>query len=214
MKINTKTLLVISLILIAFTILSIFYIDRGLALYIHNNGIDANPVLTKITKLMPKAVLLLIFVVILLKREILFVQKIILAVFFYISLLLTIEIKIGLKIIFGRYWPKTWINNNLSLITDNIYGFNFFHGFANQGSFPSGHSTYIAFCSVWLCVLYPRLLLLCLILMVIMPICLILLDYHFLGDCLAGILLGINSAALSYIIYKKLVCRIKGGFHE
>ena len=94
--------------------------------------------------------------------------------------------KTGLKTIFGRYWTKTWINHNLSLIHDGIYGFNWWHGFGNQGCFPSGHSTYTAFCCFWLYILQPRYKILWFILLVIMPLGLIALDYHYLGDCFAG----------------------------
>ena len=48
-------------------------------------------------------------------------------------------IKNGLKFVFGRTWPETWVNNNPSFIRDGVYGFNWFHGGAGYASFPSGH---------------------------------------------------------------------------
>ena len=124
--------------------------------------------------------------------------------YLYVMLKVTMEVKTGLKIIFGRYWTKTWINNNLSLIHDNVFGFNWWRGYGNQGCFPSGHSTFTAFCCVWLWYLFPRLRYLWLSLMIIMPVCLIALDYHFLGDCLAGLGLGMLCAMVSHWLWQLL----------
>ena len=44
-----------------------------------------------------------------------------------------------LKLIFGRTWPETWVDNNPSFIRDGVYGFHFMHGGSAYQSFPSGH---------------------------------------------------------------------------
>ena len=129
--------------------------------------------------------------------------------YFYLCLQLTLELKTGLKIIFGRYWPTTWIAGNLSLIHDGIYGFHWWHGWGNQGGFPSGHTTYTLFCCTCLYLTLPRLKYLWLLLALLIPSCLIILNYHFLGDCLAGIGLGSFSALLSARLWQKLA-RIRG----
>ena len=57
------------------------------------------------------------------------------------SLAIAYFIRGPMKYVFGRYWPATWINNNLSLLHDNAYGFNWFHHGGAFESFPSGHET-------------------------------------------------------------------------
>lgn len=100
-----------------------------------------------------------------------------------------------LKFAFGRPWPETWIDNNPSWIGAHVYGFAPFHGGRGWASFPSGHTTAItAPCAaLWphLRGLRPLLALLpCLV-----AIGLIGADFHFLGDCIAGALLGAACAA-------------------
>ena len=181
--------------------IAILFIDKPLALFIHANQLDSSLIfLRKITEGLPW---LLTFIVIIGLCYRYWTQKIIwgliLAIYFYACLQITMKLKNGFKIIFGRYWPKTWINNNLSLIHDGVFGFDWGHGFANQGSFPSGHSAYTAFCICWLIYFIPKLRSLWLFLLILMPACLILLDYHFLGDCLLGLGLGYFCAALSIV---------------
>ena len=95
-----------------------------------------------------------------------------------------------LKIIFGRYWPATWVDNNLSLLHDNAYGFNWFHGGESYASFPSGHAAgiFAAMTIFWL--LYPRWRWLIAIPMLLVIIGLIAMNYHFVSDIIAGAFLG------------------------
>lgn len=106
------------------------------------------------------------------------------------SVVIASFIKDLLKAIFGRYWPETWICKNLSLIQNNAYGFNFFHGgFANK-SFPSGHITVTvaAMMSLWL--LYPKFRRLYGILVILVMVGMVGMDYHFVGDVIGGALVG------------------------
>lgn len=95
-----------------------------------------------------------------------------------------------LKIIFGRYWPATWVDNNLSLLHDNAYGFNWFHGGEAYASFPSGHAAgvFAAMTIFWL--VYPALRWLIAIPMLLIIIGLIGMNYHFVSDIIAGAFLG------------------------
>lgn len=90
----------------------------------------------------------------------------------------------------GRYWPETWRNNNPSLIGTGAYGFHPFEVGDDIGSFPSGHSARIvAFASVfWLAM--PRWRWLCVVVAVPMLVALVAMDYHFVGDVVAGSVLG------------------------
>lgn len=198
-------ILVVSLLLCGLSVLSILFVDRDLALAIHNSGLDSHLWLRKLTEGLPVLLLVMLVIVPLLtKWRSGKLSALLLSAYVYLSLKLTMEIKTGLKIIFGRYWTKTWINHNLSLIHDGVYGFNWWHGFGNQGGFPSGHSTYTAFCCLWLYILQPRYKTIWLILLIIMPLGLIALDYHYLGDCLAGVALGAVCALISAILWMRI----------
>ena len=108
------------------------------------------------------------------------------------SVSISIFIKDILKLIFGRYWPRTFINNNPSLIHDHAYGFHWFHKGLSYQSFPSGHTAIgVAFMSS-LFLLYPRspwrwlgVLVACFIVIGLLAN-----NYHFIGDCFSGGLLG------------------------
>ena len=113
-----------------------------------------------------------------------------------ISLLLTFVLKNDLKWIFSRQWPVTWTNNNLSWIGNHAYGFQWFQGKPFQGndttgSFPSGH-TATAFASLLpIGLLYRKALPYCMIVASMEGLLMILFNYHFLSDVLAGALVGI-----------------------
>jgi membrane-associated phospholipid phosphatase len=122
-----------------------------------------------------------------------------LLIFMGISILLTFVLKNDLKWIFSRNWPVTWTNNNLSWISNHAYGFHWFSGKIFQGddttgSFPSGH-TAIAFATLLpIGLLHRRLLPYCILLASLEGLAMILCDYHFLSDVLAGALVGILCA--------------------
>src|SRR4051812_22812569 len=90
----------------------------------------------------------------------------------------------------GRYWPETWHNNNPSLIGTGAYGFHPFEVGDDTGSFPSGHAARIcAFLSVfWFAV--PRWRAMYAIVALPMLVALIAMNYHFVGDVIAGAVLG------------------------
>jgi membrane-associated phospholipid phosphatase len=100
----------------------------------------------------------------------------------------------------GRYWPETWHNDNPSLIGTGAYGFHPFETGDDVGSFPSGHAARIAaFLGVfWFA--YPRSRGACLLLGI--PLCasLVAMNYHFVGDVIAGAYLGGAAAAYAATI--------------
>ena len=203
-KFNLKQMVIFVCLCSLAAALAIQFMDKPLTIYMHSSGLDQFLLLRNITEglLMPLTILTLLIA---LGRN--FKQhklgSIVYALYFYLALKLTLELKTGLKIIFGRYWPTTWTKHNLSLIHDGIYGFNWGHGFANQGSFPSGHSCYTFFCCTWLYLLLPRLWYLWLACAILIPSCLIILNYHFLGDCVAGAGLGFFCAILSMWLWQR-----------
>jgi membrane-associated phospholipid phosphatase len=121
-----------------------------------------------------------------------------------VSLIVADQFRQSLGDLFGRYWPETWHDNNPSLIGTGTYGFHPFQVGDDVGSFPSGHSARIlGFASVlWLAM--PRSRWPCVILALPMLVALVGMDYHFVGDVIAGSVLGAIvgswAARLSWLI--------------
>ena len=105
--------------------------------------------------------------------------------------------KSALKLLIGRTWPETWIQNNPSYIGTHDYGFHPFHSGPAYQSFPSGHmalTTAIAWV-VW--IRYPRFRPLCLAAMAIVASGLVGMNYHFLSDVIGGWFVGFTTAWLT-----------------
>ena len=113
-----------------------------------------------------------------------------------ISVLGTLGAKNILKIVFGRYWPDTWLNNNLSWVHNHVYGFDFFN-FQDYSAFPSGHAA-VTFTIMTLCwIYYPRFRALYALICFGLSFSLIALYYHFVSDVIAGAYLGSLIAVLT-----------------
>jgi membrane-associated phospholipid phosphatase len=106
------------------------------------------------------------------------------------SLIVADQFRQSLGDLCGRYWPETWHDNNPSLIGTGAYGFHPFEVGDDVGSFPSGHSARIAgfFAVFWLAM--PRGRWLYALVAIPMLLSLIAMDYHFVGDVIAGTTLG------------------------
>jgi membrane-associated phospholipid phosphatase len=127
---------------IALVAFSIAFIDRPLALWVHQfHGIET---LAPVTHLpiwvVPSAILLFAALAV----ATAFGYRNSLAEFALCcgtALIGGAVIKDQLKFLFGRAWPETWINGNRSFVADGIYGFWPLHGGDAYASFPSGHTT-------------------------------------------------------------------------
>ena len=133
-----QTHLKIIVIFIVLSFIAVNFWDKSLALFVHNHHLDNYLFLRKVSEFLP--IMVSSLVVITLIYQFLYIGKsflktIFAELYFYTTLHFSMLIKDWCKIIFGRYWPKTWLKSNLSLINDGVYGFNWFHGFFNQGSF-------------------------------------------------------------------------------
>lgn len=107
-----------------------------------------------------------------------------------VSLIVADQFRGSMGDLCGRYWPETWRNNNPSLIGTGAYGFHPFEVGDDIGSFPSGHSARIAaFFAVFWCGL-PRARWLYVVIALPMMASLIAMNYHFVGDVVAGCVLG------------------------
>jgi membrane-associated phospholipid phosphatase len=193
-------------IMIIVVALSYKWLDRPIAVYAHAefHGVKALPWLTFIPECL--AILALaIFVVmgwrVALGRNLSRVESVFLVC--GVSLAVAVAIKDQLKFVFGRTWPETWINNNPSLIRNNVYGFNPFHGGVGFSSFPSGHTT--AICAVmsvlWIC--YPKFRAIYAVLIAAVGIGLIGADYHFLSDVVAGGFLGVSTGWMTVSFWER-----------
>jgi membrane-associated phospholipid phosphatase len=116
-------------------------------------------------------------------------------------------IKEVLKFVFGRYWPATWSQNNPSFLTDNVYGFNWFHQGVWYQSFPSGHTVAIFAVATVIWFYYPRWRWLCYLTTVAVIVGLIGNYYHFLSDIILGAYLGIATSAVVLAVWSKRVSR-------
>jgi membrane-associated phospholipid phosphatase len=119
-----------------------------------------------------------------------------------ISLIVGETTKSLLKLVFGRLWLDTWVQNNPSFLHDGAYGFNFFHGGAGYASFPSGHTA--ATCAVisvlWM--LYPKLRPLCALAVMAVAVGLIGANYHFLSDVIAGGFIGTSTGWMTVALWQ------------
>ena len=97
----------------------------------------------------------------------------------------------GLKLVFGRPWPETWIDANPSWIGGHVFGFFPLHGGRGYASFPSGHTVDIATPCAVLWRAAPRWRIVAAVLVVSGGAGLIASDFHFVSDVLAGLYLGV-----------------------
>ena len=116
-----------------------------------------------------------------------------------ISLLVALQFKESLKFAFGRTWPDTWTNNNPSLIQNDAYGFHpFKSGKSNwYASFPSGHTARVLAIVAVYWISYPGWRWPELLVRLVgaaataaVAVGLVGMNYHFVGDVIAGGFLG------------------------
>ncbi|MBX9622504.1 MAG: phosphatase PAP2 family protein [Gemmataceae bacterium] len=108
------------------------------------------------------------------------------------AVVLADQFRQSLGYVFGRYWPATWTHDNPSFLRDGDagYGFHPFHEGPWYGSFPSGHTARTAAAAAVLWVAYPRWRWLAAAAVAAVTVGLIGMDYHFVGDVVAGGFVG------------------------
>jgi len=116
-----------------------------------------------------------------------------------LSIILAKVIVPPLKFVFGRTWAQY---HSPSLISDGVYGFNFFHaGYAFE-SFPSGHVASVCALIVvfWIC--YPKFWTVYIACIAVMAGVLVVGNYHFLSDVIAGGFVGGSTAVLMVSVWE------------
>lgn len=181
-------------------VLCYFYVDKPVAILVyddHFSNIIELKWFTYLAALIGSSLVLiyLYYVVRFYYGEIHYFDRVLLAV--ANSVIIATLFKTLFKTLFGRYWPKTWIHNNPSLIRDHAYGFHFMRGGDAYGAFPSGHTAVIVAAMTVLWLTYPRGRIYYLLAVLLVVIGLIGMDYHFVSDVIAGGFLG---AVVAYFV--------------
>jgi membrane-associated phospholipid phosphatase len=125
-------------------------------------------------------------------------QKLVLAIATNVAV--TTAIKMFLKWVFGRPWPSVWIHST-QVSGAAAYGFFPFEDGLEFRSFPSGHAaaTFAAISILWLT--RPAWRELYAVIGAAMCVALVLLGFHFVGDVIAGAMLGTITGAYATALF-------------
>ncbi|WP_299956229.1 phosphatase PAP2 family protein [Acidocella sp.] len=179
---------VFALFLAAATVLAVVFLDRPVALYCAGlarwrwvfQGLAAPSLLA-----LPGAGVVLLVAVLRRLRGLGPVGRVWLLM--SLAVVVACAAKDELKWVFGRSWPWAWLKAG-------VYGFRPFSNAIYYGGFPSGHTAYISapFCVLWVLAPRGRVVWAGVILLVMAG--LVGADYHYVGDVLAGLLVGMLCA--------------------
>jgi membrane-associated phospholipid phosphatase len=205
---HDKLLQKTSLLLMVCTILvmiSYLYIDKPLAefMYRHFDLVSYEKIrqsLISVSQILHFLVPVLIILLILKKLISDHLSKLQLTVLaIAINLIVTDNIKDLLKLAFGRYHLIMDVKNMHDWLQSPRYGFHPFNGGIAYQSFPSGHTAAIfaAMAIIW--IVYPKWRWFSVISCAAVMSCLLIFNYHFLSDVIAGAFLGILTGM--YTVY-------------
>lgn len=187
-----RTTLATLLVGVAVVALCYFFIDRPVAFFVHDNRIPDHPRLKWLTyppvlEAWAPAALAALFV----RRSWGPFRRWELALLAAcVGMILADQFRLSLGYCLGRTWPETWVENNPSLIRDGAFGFRPLHGGQGYMSCPSGHTarTVAAVAPFW--VAYPRWRRAFALAPAAVAAGLVGMNYHFVGDVVAGGLVG------------------------
>src|SRR3974390_1028448 len=169
-------------------IISFYWLDRPLALLMHNELSHGTRQVAKPLTYIPDPLIwvagitfTLLGIIGLKGRPLSKMQTVLL--FCSLNLIVAETIKNQLKFVFGRTWPETWYQNNPSFIRDGIYGFNWFHGGQAYASFPSGHMTAVCALISVFWIYYPQLRVIYFIIILAGLVGLVGANFYFLRHC-------------------------------
>ena len=194
------------------SIVSISIFDKPLALYVHAHGFDQWPLLFHLTEdgILPLMIFSLIMLCIFPTDKLLW-KRILLVLYAVAAAYLAIWIRRRLGIICARSWPNVWAESGVygGLLGDGQFGFHFFQTTTWKGSFPSGHCVETAYICCTMFLVYNCFKCLWCIPVVAMVLAQVLQHFHFLGDCFAGIALGVLVSYFGFALYMFLCANIK-----
>ena len=201
--VRSLAFLVLGVILLA---LSFFFLDRPIARFVYENNFAAYSALKWLTDIPPilQAWVPIVLVGLMIRRAWGPFHRwewIVIAA--SVSMVLADQFRETLAFGFGRYWPETWIDNNPSFIQDGAYGFHPFHSGSAYGSCPSGHAARTLAITSTLWIAYPRLRLASALVSVAEAVGLIGMNYHFLGDVIAGGFVGAIVGTWTFVLFDK-----------
>ena len=180
-----------ALLCIASVVISIAWIDRPLALAVHQlHGVRALAGVAHLSAWFIAAGLVLFAS---LALVVAFGYRGAVAAFVLrcaIAVIVGAEIKDQLKFLFGRTWPESWLRDNPSFIANGVFGFWPLHGGVAYSAFPSGHTTAGFVVLTLLAVRWPRLRLLYVIAGAGLIALLVGGGFHWFSDAIAGAFLG------------------------
>jgi membrane-associated phospholipid phosphatase len=185
--------LITTAVCIVAVLICYFWIDRPVAFFVYDHHINKIEAFRWLTYPPPEvqnwsALVLTILVVRRAWGPFLHWQKVLLVA--CVSLIVADDFRISLGDVCGRYWPDTWTHDNPSLIGTGAYGFHPFQRGDDIGSFPSGHACRIlGFAMVWM-IAIPGSRVIAAVLCAPMLVSLVLMNYHFVSDVIAGSVLG------------------------
>lgn len=185
---NPAVLLLLAALL---TVLSYFYVDADLSLFIHRQ-IRHSPLWTRLSSGIPDLLLHMVVAITVLSWAGYFLQKRRGADDRHLRFLracgtavpLAFAAKFVLQYLFGRPDPYLWVFYHVSP------RFHWLRASRGFGSFPSGHMTVITALVSTLVIHYPRYRHVFLASLFMLALALIATNYHFLSDVIAGACLG------------------------
>ncbi|MCG9728883.1 phosphatase PAP2 family protein [Shewanella sp. Isolate13] len=191
---------------ISCTIFSVLFLDRPISTWLHHN-VDVSVIFKPLSQ-MPLLFESLAAIIILACFYPAWRNKLgSMALTLVLTLIIASIARVGAKFVFGRTWPETWIHtetgSNLSWIHNGVEGFHPFAIGAAYNSFPSGHALFtFALISVfwWR---FPKLYPVWLLAMLGAIAGQLGQNYHFLGDLLAGAILGVLCAQIAICFSNK-----------
>jgi membrane-associated phospholipid phosphatase len=173
-------------------LLCYFYIDRPVALWVSAhpwlapNWLTAPDFIIAAVFLSPMLLLLVAIRRVWLPWRLWEQRLVVIAV----SVLVIALVKELLKWVFGRPSPRTWIENSRFLISQEGYEFHWFHGGKHYFAFPSGHTAIACAIGVIVWIVWPKWRWVAALSITIVASCLVITNYHFVGDIIAGAFLG------------------------
>jgi len=189
---SLKNILGCSLISAALIIFGYFYLDTRLAEFV-SEKVGSGFLLSEQVSNLPDLLLLLVIIITVVSwtgRLYLAAKHVngpILNFLEYIGFAVPVAFisKHFLKQLFGRMNSRMWISH------PDQFGFNWFQGGGDFSSFPSGHMAVITVLMLGIGRYLPRLRPACATVLFVLAAALIITEYHFFSDIVAGVYLGL-----------------------